>query len=94
MDFIIIRFVGIILLLVAHKEHKYGFYKILRIFLFGLSLLGIYYSLILSEASFALIFVIASFLFNPVKPLFLTKRVWFFINKIFALFLFVSLFFI
>ena len=92
MAFIIARLIAAILLFLALAEHPYGFYKILRFVVCGVTAYGAYFSKNLARIGWAWTFGIIAVLFNPLIPVHLDRDTWAIIDVIVAIVIIVSVF--
>jgi len=92
MKFIIARIIAAILLFWALDRHPYGYYTLLRFVVCGVAAYSAYFAAELKKKSWAWIFGIIAFLFNPIIPIHFDRDTWQIIDVGVAILLLVSLF--
>lgn len=92
MGFTIARIIAAILLFLALDRHTYGYYKLLRFVVCGVTVYGVYFAAKFEKIGWAWTFGIIAFLFNPLIPIHLHKGSWVIIDLGVAVLLLVSIF--
>jgi len=92
MGFTIARIIAAILLFLALDRHPYGYYKLLRFVVCGVTAYGAYFAASIEKVVWVWIFGIIAVLFNPFIPIRLDRDFWAFFDIAVAIILFASLF--
>jgi hypothetical protein len=80
MGFKIARIIAVILLFLALGRHPYGYYKLLRFVVCGVTVYGVYFATKMQKIGWVLTFGIIAILFNPLIPIYLSRGTWQFID--------------
>ena len=91
--YIVARIITSIILLWALNEHPYIYYTMLRFIVCGVSVYGCIRAIKYGRMDWTWIFGVIAFLFNPIVPIHLDRRIWEIIDIIVAIILIVSIFF-
>ena len=92
MGFTIARIIAAILLFLALDRHPYGYYKLLRFVVSGVTVYGVYIGAKFEKIGWVLTFGIIAILFNPLIPIYLRRGTWQFIDLAVAVLLLISIF--
>ncbi len=92
MGFLIARIIAIALLLWALDRHPYGYYKLLRFVVCGVSAYGAYFSAEIKKTGWAWIFGSIALLFNPVIPFYFKRNIWGIIDIVASVIILISIY--
>ena len=92
MGFTIARIIAAILLFLALGKHPYGYYKLLRFVVCGVTVYGVYFAIKMEKIGWVWTFGIIAVLFNPLIPIYLRRGIWQFIDLAVAVLLLLSIF--
>lgn len=92
MGFTIVRIIAVILLVLALGRHPYGYYKLLRLVVCGVTVYGVYFAAKMEKIGWVWPFGIIAVLFNPLIPIYLRRGTWQFIDLAVAGLLLLSIF--
>jgi hypothetical protein len=90
MGFTIARIIAAILLFLALGRHPYGYYKLLRFVVCGVTVYGVYFATKKEKIAWVWPFGIIAILFNPLIPIYLRRGTWQFIDFAVAILLLIS----
>ena len=74
--FCCIKVLGILALFFAVKPLPYSYYTFLRLFIFGISVYGVYLSVHFERIYLLVFYIITAYFFNPIFPVRLRKEIW------------------
>lgn len=91
-SFMYLRILGSVLLLIATLKMPYGYYTLMKLFVFGVSVYGTYKFKSTEKIFWAWTFGAITLLFNPLIPIRLDRDTWFYVDIVIAFFYLISIF--
>lgn len=92
MGYKVVRIITAIILLLALTKQPYGFYKLLRWVVFGVSSYSIFIAYNEKYFGWLWIFLFIAILFNPIFPVYFDRTTWAYIDVCTAIIFIISIF--